>query len=168
MKFTKQSRCSATIKVYFSIGCLRGSAGYTSDSWFRLRSWSHCFVSLSPVSGSALTVWSLLGTLSHPFSLPLPHSCCFCLSQKSINKLKKRVYFSIFRIYIHIYMFYIFVYIKSIYCCINMNYKVIFISCYLKLLTCIKAFFDKIFISCPPQWAVDLGRQRNWEKETTV
>ena len=46
------------------------------------------FMRLSPTSGSALTVWSLLGILSLPLS-PLPHLCSLSLS-KEINKLKKK------------------------------------------------------------------------------
>ena len=44
----------------------------------RLRSWS-------PTSGSGLTARSLLGILPLALSLPLPHSCCLCLSKLKIN-----------------------------------------------------------------------------------
>ena len=43
------------------------------------------FVSLSPVSGSVLAAWNLLGILSSPLSLPLP-----CSLSLKINKLKKQ------------------------------------------------------------------------------
>ena len=36
-------------------------------------------VSLSPVSGSTLTMWSMLGILSFPLSLILPYSCSLSL-----------------------------------------------------------------------------------------
>ena len=59
-------------------GCLDGSLGcvqlLVSAQVMILR-----FVSSGPTSGSALAVWSLLGILSLPLSLPLPHSCCLCL-----------------------------------------------------------------------------------------
>ena len=41
---------------------------------------------IQPWSGSALTVWSLLGIFSLPLSLPLPGLCSLSLK---INKLKK-------------------------------------------------------------------------------
>ena len=44
------------------------------------------FVGSSAVSGSVLTVWSLLGILS--FSLPLPYLQFLCLSLKNIKKKK--------------------------------------------------------------------------------
>ena len=45
------------------------------------------FVSLSPALGSARIAPSLLGILSLPLSLPLPHSCSLSLSlSKQINK----------------------------------------------------------------------------------
>ena len=56
-------------KIFFQ-GHLGGSVSWASDSWFRLRSWSHgLWVQVLP-SGI-----SLLGILSLPLSLPLPHSC---------------------------------------------------------------------------------------------
>ena len=47
------------------------------------------FGSLSPTSGSALRVWSLLGILSPPLSAPPPPSGSLAHSLK-INKLKKK------------------------------------------------------------------------------
>ena len=38
------------------------------------------FVSSSPASGSVLTVWSLLGSLSLPLYLPIPHLISLSLS----------------------------------------------------------------------------------------
>ena len=46
------------------------------------------FVSVSPASGSVLTVWSLFGILFLPFSLSLPCSLSLCLSK---IKLKKKI-----------------------------------------------------------------------------
>ena len=45
-----------------------------------------CFVGSSPASGSALAMWSLLGILSLPLSVPLP----LVLSHDMNNKLEKR------------------------------------------------------------------------------
>ena len=69
-------------------GLLGISVGWASDSWFRLRSWSHGL-------WISRMVWSLLGILSLPlFSAP-PHSrsSAFSLSLSlslKINKLKKQ------------------------------------------------------------------------------
>ena len=46
-------------------------------------------VNVSLALGSVLTVGSLLRILSPPNSLPLLHSCCFCLFQKKKNYKKK-------------------------------------------------------------------------------
>ena len=45
------------------------------------------FVGLSPMWGSALTAWSLLGIFSLPLSLTLPHlSACACSLSLSLSK----------------------------------------------------------------------------------
>ena len=48
---------------------------------------------LEPTAGSALTVWSLLGILSLPLSLTLPHSSPLSLSHKQTLQefLKKQI-----------------------------------------------------------------------------
>ena len=46
-------------------------------------------VNVSLAQGAELTVGSLLRILSPPNSLPLLHSCCFCLFQKKKNYKKK-------------------------------------------------------------------------------
>ena len=47
------------------------------------------FMRSSPTSGSVLTVWSLLGVLSPPLSLPLSH-CAPSLSKNKCVNLKKK------------------------------------------------------------------------------
>ena len=69
------------LKMLKPWGTWNGSVSYVSDSWFRLRSWSH---------GSrvwALHLWSLVGILLLLLSLSLPLPCLNSLPLKT-NKQK--------------------------------------------------------------------------------
>ena len=73
-------------------GHLGGSVGYASDSWFRLRSWSHGPWAQAPHQALHWQHGACLG-FSLSLSLPLLYSCSLSfslsLSLKKIHKLKK-------------------------------------------------------------------------------
>ena len=55
------------------------------------------FVRLSPTSGSALTVWSLLGILSLPLSLPSPVHYLSKINKEALKKKKTQITDKIFK-----------------------------------------------------------------------
>ena len=77
------------LKIHFRGSSVAQSVEHlTLDFSSLIISW---FMRLSPLSGSVLAAWSLLGILSFPVSLPLPCSCvhAFSLSPNNYINLKK-------------------------------------------------------------------------------
>ena len=62
------------------LGCLCGSTGWASDSWFQLGSWSQGLWVWAPLL-ALCWVWSLLGVLSLPLPLSPTHSYTLFLSK---------------------------------------------------------------------------------------
>ena len=81
------------IENMWSERCLGGSVGWTTDSWFQLRSWSHDpGIKPGAPPWASHWVWSLVEILSLPLPLPLFCLCSLFLKitkTTTTNKKKK-------------------------------------------------------------------------------